>query len=393
MRFGWVLLSALCLGLLGQPAAADNLSPAERIAHFTSWWAGSFSNERQALAEAAAGGALMPEAPVVRRDLRIYPLTAPAIGAPVLFLVETRADAPTTANRQRVMTFRWLADSQEIQVEQLFVTPNLAYDQPPINPADLLTRTRESFTRVPPCDLFFTWDSQRQRYKGGMRPRACTYEHPVSGPVYAEFDMILTEKALWYRDRSLMQKDGAVRGEIAGFSWLRFDRLAQLPDLGGGDRISKAAMLARMTALGRMEGIWEGTFRRYDASGNLIDKLPSHIEVRYLPDGATYDYEQVNILKPAGRPEQRILSQGKWDVDRLRFGNDRLDGYSQDLASDPSGLSAVVMMTYKDGSKQTVSEIVTLSPDGQRRSRATQYFRDGILERRTLIDEVKISGP
>lgn len=47
-------------------------------------------------------------------------------------------------------------------------------------------------------------------------------------------------------------------------------------------------------------------------------------------------------------------------------------------------------MRFRVGSNISVSEIVTLSPDASRRWRATQYFKDGALLRRTLIDERKV---
>jgi hypothetical protein len=249
---------------------------------------------------------------------------------------------------------------------------------------------RADFTRAPGCDLVFKWDSARTRFKGGMKPRACEYVHPGSGMVFAEFDMILDRHRLWYRDRSIKLADGSIRGEIDGFSWLRFDRLSDAPSLPGGDRISRAEMIRRMPLTARMEGTWTGLFRRYDAQGVLQDTLPSEITIRFLPDGEAFDYAQVNVLRPVGKAEQRIESFGKWDVDRLRFVNQRLEGWAQDIAADPSGLSSVFMMTYKDGSGMSVSEIVTLAPDGKSRMRATQYMVGGKIVRRTLIDETKV---
>lgn len=369
--------------------AADMLSGQAAVDRFATWWVGAFSNERQSNTERLQNEPDFPEAVRLLRDMRVRRLNAPAIGDLVLYLEEIKSDQPDKAHRQRVMTFNWLPDTQEIEVEQLFFSTELAYDRNFIPAAQVEAMRREDFTRARGCDLFFKWDAARGRFKGGMKPRACEYAHPTSGQVFAEFDMILDRHRLWYRDRSIKLVDGSIRGEIDGFSWLRFDRLSDDPALGGGDRISRAQMLRLMPLTARMEGTWTGLFRRYDAQGVLQDTLPSEITVRFLPDGEAFDYAQTNVLRPPGRPVQRIESFGKWDVDRLRFSNARLDGWAQDVAADPTGLTSVFSMTYKDGSGMSVSEIVTLAPDGKSRMRATQYSVGGKIVRRTLIDEVK----
>jgi hypothetical protein len=323
--------------------------------------------------------------------LRVQRLNAPAIGPLVLYLEEIKTDQPDKAHRQRVMTFSWKPETNEIEVEQLFFSTELAYDRHFIPARDVEKMKRADFTRERGCDLFFKWDGTNRRYKGGMLPRACQYVHPTSGSVYAEFDMILDANRLWYRDRSIKLGDGSIRGEIDGFSWLRFDRLADVSSLNNGDRISKRAMLALMPTTARMEGTWSGTFRRYDAQGVLNQTLASTVIVRFLEDGNAFDYSQTNITRETGRSEQRIESFGKWDVDRLRFSNLRLEGWAKDVAEDPSGLTSVFVMNFKDGSGMTVSEIVSLSADGRSRSRATQYLVGGKVVRRTLIDEVKVA--
>jgi hypothetical protein len=54
--------------------------------------------------------------------------------------------------------------------------------------------------------------------------------------------------------------------------------------------------------------------------------------------------------------------------------------------------AAVLMMEFIDGSGLTVHELVVISADGQQRSRVAQYFRNGRVVRRTMIDEVKQSA-
>jgi hypothetical protein len=389
------MFAALVLtGATSLPAFAVTPSPPpmtgpDQVNLFARWWTGSFSNERQVNTDRLQNEPDYPESVRLLRNMRVQRLNAPAIGPLVLYLEEIKTDQPDKAHRQRVMTFNWKAETGEIEVEQLFFSTELAYDRHFIPAADVEKMKRADFTRERGCDLFFKWDEARQRFKGGMRPRACEYTHPTSGRVFAEFDMILDANRLWYRDRSIKLVDGSIRGEIDGFSWLRFDLLANAPVLANGDRITLDVMLSRMPTTARMAGTWEGTFRRYDSAGVLTETLASTVIVRFLEDGNAHDYSQTNITRTADGTEQRIESVGKWDVDRLRFSNQRLEGWAMDVAQDPSKLTSIFVMNFKDGSGMTVSEIVTLSPDGRSRSRATQYLVNGKIVRRTLIDEVK----
>ena len=146
---------------------------------------------------------------------------------------------------------------------------------------------------------------------------------------------------------------------------------------------------ARLKA--QMAGTWTGTFRRYDANGVLTETLPSEITVAFDTNGQ--DYTQTNVLRPVGKPEQRITTTGSWDGDRLRFANPRIDGWFGPLDGDTTGLASVLQMTFKAAQPTTMSEMLNVSPDGTRRSRVAQYMSKGRLLRRTLIDEVRRSEP
>ena len=393
--FPAAVVAAVLLGAHWPSASsAVEANGSELIERFAKYWTGAFSNERQSKSERLNREPDYPEAVRLVRDMRIHRLNAPAIGDIVLFLEEVKADRPQLAHRQRVMTLLWRESTGEIEVEQLFPSLDQAYDRPLVSPEEVEQLSREDLFPVAECNLFFRWEPEKERFKGGMRPRACRYEHPQSGPVYAEFDMVLDRHRLWYRDRSIKVADGAVRGEIDGFSWLRFDRLSDRPVLANGDRISRAQLRRRMPLTAKMEGVWEGTFRRVGPKGEIIEALPSRITVQLLPDGEAYDYRQINVLNPDSDEEQRIESYGKWDVDRLRFFNTRLEGWAQAVAADEAGRTAVFLMEFKDGSGLTVSEVVSFRPGNpDARMRATQYMREGRIVRRTLIDETKVSSP
>ena len=136
---------------------------------------------------------------------------------------------------------------------------------------------------------------------------------------------------------------------------------------------------------------WEGTFRRVDATGAIIEEFETKIVSRFDPS-AEPPYAQTNTYFKADGVEE-IQSTGDWQNGKLLFSNPRIDGWGADLTEeqDPFGRSSMLQMSFKDGSGMYMYEIITLSDDGNRRSRMAQYIIDGEVQRRTLIDEIKTS--
>jgi hypothetical protein len=353
--------------------AADSPPGVEaQVEEIAQRWAGSFHNHRQVDANVARGEPAAPELTRERREMNVFRIDAPQIGRAVLFFEEFRGTQPGRANRQRVVSLVFDPKTRRIRAEQWFFKAGPTYDRKPLEPAAVAKLPRTEFTRQPTCDLYFDFESELRRWRGGMLPRACVYEHEVDGMVYADFEMLLYPQQLWYRDRSIRLVNGTVRGEIDGFSWLLFDRA------------SNAALLTS-------QGVWKGTFRRYDADGKLTAEFPSEIIARVEEKDGRQVFRQTNRYTPAGAPPQVIESTGEIRDGRVWFENERLSGWSMNIPADTSGRGAVIVMDYKDGSGQYVYEIVARSADGKRRSRATQYLKDGQIQRRTLIDEVKVT--
>lgn len=368
----WAAVLLCLVSPLAEPATDGDAA----IAEIARRWSGAFDNQRQVASHLERGPPAAPELTRERRSMSVHRLDAPQFGRTVLYYEEFRDSAPALAHRQRVVSLVVDPASGQIRAEQWFFNAGPTYDRKPLDPQAVARMPRSALRRVPECDLFFVHEPAFDRYRGSMRPRACEYDHEVDGRVYAEFDMLLYPDQLWYRDRSLRVRDGSIRGEIDGFSWLLFDRRDQ-PSI--------------LPAIATQQGVWQGTFRRYDADGRLVAEFPSEIVARIYPDGARLRYHQTNIYRAAGEPEQRIDSYGEVRDGRVWFSNERLDGWSMDMPGDASGRGAVLFMAYKDGSDQSVYEIITRSEDGSRRSRATQYFAAGALLRRTLIDERKVT--
>ena len=173
----------------------------------------------------------------------------------------------------------------------------------------------------------------------------------------------------------------AARPSVEGFFETRFaEHLASQLAAADGDETRK-----RLAS--QMSGVWKGSFRRYDADGSLVETVPS--EVRIAFDEGGDDYRQTNITRRADGGEDRIDTTGRWDGDRLRFSNARVEGWFGPLEGDTTGLASVLQMTFKGEQPMTMSELLTVSPDGRRRMRVAQYIRGGRIVRRTLIDEIR----
>jgi hypothetical protein len=355
-------------------------TPEQMISEISDFWIGRFDNHLQVANNIDLGEPTMPELTREKREIKVERLNAPQLGKVVLFLEEYRETSPKSAHRQRVMTLTWDTNSQKVRVNQFFFKKGPAYDRKPLEAKFVAGMPISDFEHIVRCDLFLAWDAKLSRYNGGMIPKACTYQHPVDGEVYAEFDMLLWKNGLWYRDRSLRVSNGTVRGEIDGFSWLRFKKKTPLP---------REEFANIFPAISRQEGVWIGRFRRYDAEGNLMADLSSEITVKLDFSNEKTPFHQTNKYTFADGKTQIIESEGRIEGNKLFFSNAQIEGWATDLISDDNKRTSIFFFKYKDGSNIYVYEIVTLSDDGKIRSRATQYLKNGKIIRRTLIDEVK----
>jgi len=365
-------------------------APGESIAAILALWQGCFDNGRQVAATLARGGPAAPELPRERRWLEVQRLEAPQLGQEVLVLQEFRASRPELAQRQRVLSLVWEEARQAVRAEQLFFATGPTYDRPPLVAEAVAALPPEAFVRHPGCDLFFRWEGEQQRWRAAMLPGACRYCHPGDGEVVVEYEMLLQKDQLWYRDRSLRVADGSVRGEIDGFSWLLFDRLppgAPRPDLRAAALLPKALMA--------QQGVWQGSFRRYDCVGACYETFASTIVVRMEERSGQLHYHQSNHYRWPDGSEQTFDSEGEIRDGRVWFRNGQLEGWAMELpegglAGDGSSAAVLRMWSREAGGAQQV-ELIQVSPDGWRRHRLFQSVRDGEVVRRTVIDEEKIT--
>lgn len=157
---------------------------------------------------------------------------------------------------------------------------------------------------------------------------------------------------------------------------------------------SAAALKTAHPVLASNEGVWDGMYRRYDATGALMAGFQSRVIMRF-DDTAPLDemYHQTNIYRFDADRIQTIESKGWFDGEKLAFGSDRdVAGWAKDDASDPHGLVCLLYMKIHQDTPQlkagtTCYELVQLSDCGQFRMRAAQYVNNNRLVMRSLIDE------
>lgn len=353
-------------------------------------WIGRFDNARQVQASLARGGDPAPELTREHRSVEVVRLEAPQLGEVVLYLQECRASVPERAHRQRLM--RLVAgEAGEVRAEQLFFRDGPTYDRPLCLAETVAGLGEEAFIRYPGCDLWFRFEPQHNRWRGAMTPLTCRYHHPEDGEVCAEFAMLLSDDQLWYRDRSLRLRDGSIRGEIDGFSWLLFDRRSGFeaidasPWHGGLEGLVGQGL----PALVQQMGVWEGTFHRYDGTGQLVQTFASTVVQRLEARQGRWHYSQTNLYDLPDGTRQCIEASGELLEGRLHVQSDRLQGWAMDVPGAPG--TTLLLMESKDGAHLQVQEISQLLEGGRRRFRSYQAIQGGRIVGRTHIDEHKSS--
>ncbi|MCC5793868.1 MAG: hypothetical protein JJT85_03935 [Chromatiales bacterium] len=142
--------------------------------------------------------------------------------------------------------------------------------------------------------------------------------------------------------------------------------------------------------IARHEGIWDGTYRYYDAAGQQTDQHSSRLICRFTNE-TRWPYHQTNHYRWAdGRKERREFPAQIRDG-RLVFDRNLIDGWAASVPLDPFGRTLMLYWTRPAERDVYLYEMIQLSDCGRHRARVWQWFRDGRLFQRTLIDEELVS--
>jgi hypothetical protein len=141
-----------------------------------------------------------------------------------------------------------------------------------------------------------------------------------------------------------------------------------------------------MPQFARHEGVWEGTYRHYDAAGKLVDEHQSRLICRFPEDGP-FDYVQTNQFTWAdGRTDSKDFPATYRDG-RIWWDNPLIKGWAAELPMDDKGRSIVLYWQFEQDPDLYLYEMIQLSDCGKKRVRTWHWIRNGELETRTAIEE------
>ncbi len=143
----------------------------------------------------------------------------------------------------------------------------------------------------------------------------------------------------------------------------------------------------KIPLIARNEGVWEGYYRYYDANGDKIDEHKSRLICRFP---TAHDYHQTNHYFWAdGKTDVRDFPS-RVEQNKLVFFT-RIDGWAAEVPLDEFKRTVMLHWTRKDEPGLYLYEMIQLSDCGNYRARVWQWFRDGRLWQRTLVDERRVS--
>jgi hypothetical protein len=137
-----------------------------------------------------------------------------------------------------------------------------------------------------------------------------------------------------------------------------------------------------LTLFPKHAGIWEGTYTRINAHGEVIDQHKSRLTLKLSGN----EWSQTNEYTWAdGKREFHDFGKSLFDAEeRLQFDNPRIKGEAWEA-------DKVINLwwTYKEQPGTMLYEIITLIDDTHR-MRTWQHSRNGVFEGLTMIEERRV---
>jgi hypothetical protein len=141
-----------------------------------------------------------------------------------------------------------------------------------------------------------------------------------------------------------------------------------------------------MPILARHEGVWDGSYKYYNAAGILVDEHKSRLFCR-LTDSETHPYHQTNYYTWAdGRQDIREFPAEYRDK-RVWWNNDLIIGSCWEVQEDAEKRAMMLYWQRTGDPSLYLYEMIQISADGQNRCRTWHWIRNGLLETRTAIEE------
>lgn len=132
------------------------------------------------------------------------------------------------------------------------------------------------------------------------------------------------------------------------------------------------------------EGIWEGTYRHFDAGGVCEQTVISRVVCEFPRSNGVFYRQTVTLSYPDGRAHEASF-EGYDRRDHLWYDTPTFVGRSWEAGD------GVLMLNLarKDEPGAHFIEVIIMAPSGRSRARTWHWFRQDGLYRRTLCDEVR----
>jgi hypothetical protein len=145
-----------------------------------------------------------------------------------------------------------------------------------------------------------------------------------------------------------------------------------------------------MPLLARHEGVWDGTYRYYNAAGEKIDEHKSRLFCR-LHDSGPHLYHQTNHYTWAdGRTEVRDFPAEYRDK-RIWWDNELIVGWAAEVGLDENNRTMMLYWQRTGDPSLYLYEMIQLADGGDTRCRTWHWIRNGLLETRTAIEERRVT--
>ncbi len=140
-----------------------------------------------------------------------------------------------------------------------------------------------------------------------------------------------------------------------------------------------------MPVLVRHEGDWVGTYIVVDTQGKILDEYKSHLTCEF-PSNSPYPYYQTNRYTWSDGKKEEYKFPGTYRDKALWFDTERVDGKAWEV--DDSTI--ILRFSYKGIPEMSLHEMIQISPCNNYRARTWHWFKNGKLDRRTLIQEERM---
>jgi hypothetical protein len=147
----------------------------------------------------------------------VAPVSAPWLGAHVLYLEEFLHDDPESIRRQLLLDLQPAEPpAAGIRVRLYSFKDPGRWIQLNHRPKLLASLRRADVTKAEGCDLMLKRDGEQ--FSGGTVGRGCI-DIRDNGSRYVEFRLVIGEDLYWYRRRVLLKKGNDLQQEVFGFNW------------------------------------------------------------------------------------------------------------------------------------------------------------------------------